>query len=470
MREFFSRGHLFGLLLLVHLGEMKAPPAALQLMHTVIEQMLDEENITHAQAAVLMHQFMKNDDPNGPFVEPSAYYTMLSRKVDDAGRQCIALERSRRSKKGAAAAAAAASTTNPTMPDIETFFKRFAHEHSWYKHCPMPREFGIALRPINGELVWVSYLIEDVLDRSNQRWPAITNEVMREAVRANTFLMNGLVYNQNHGFNHTVGIGGNEWFAWLESMYPEDAKLIKKHSKPLEKSAWQFNEWSFSLFDLPNEERNAVERQIRALKAKEYARVLADFKVKAEQIWKVYVTTIDNSKVAPEKSDKPAPLRTGYACIVCATSPAKRCGKCIKVAYCGVACQRADYQKHKNICETPSEQKARNTGMRDKANANSPLMKYLEAHPQRKQMIQATSRDSSFNKQEMIFMLLPDEVKIVTATREALKPYVPFDDAVDAMLRAHHETCHVACTGVVTGLKNGDWFQGAFDIREFKDA
>jgi len=46
----------------------------------------------------------------------------------------------------------------------------------------------------------------------------------------------------------------------------------------------------------------------------------------------------------------PRPLSDKLGCHVCFKLPAKKCGKCLDVAYCSKECQVSDWKEHKKSC------------------------------------------------------------------------------------------------------------------------
>lgn len=173
------------------------------------------------------------------------------------------------------------------MPSRTRFFRQFSSAHSWYKHIPLPREFGITVWVDAAGLArWGCFDLSDLLQEGGRLY--IKDERMRQAAVDNSLFINGLVYGEPSGFEHTVEIGGDPWFDWLEANYPDDVAWVKSISTRRDKPDFRGEHWTVGIkvFD------KSVKVRIAALKAKEYARLLAEFKAKAERVWAVYVETL----------------------------------------------------------------------------------------------------------------------------------------------------------------------------------
>jgi len=172
------------------------------------------------------------------------------------------------------------------MPHTSEDFRAFSTAHSWYKHLntgvrmaiiPMThlgrRDSGD--RPDDGKLHWYMYCAETVLS-------TVSNLTVRAIVQAHTIVINALVFGRAHGFNHTVSIGGDDWFAWLRGQphYAVEYNAIKAKSTWTE-DGWGGMAWSVDMY---NDDPIVVE-----LKRREYQRMLADFKAACRSIWKALV-------------------------------------------------------------------------------------------------------------------------------------------------------------------------------------
>lgn len=184
----------------------------------------------------------------------------------------------------------------PAMPSRTAFFKTFASAHSWYKHIAIPVEFGITVMTDlkTGLPNWQTTYLSRLLDPNRSfREDFIADECMCTAARKYAWMVNGLVYDDgDYGFCHTVATGGDAWFEWLQSMYPEDVELIKSCSTRTDKPDWRGEHWSFFEMDVPRAEQNVIKERIKALRAKEYQRLLSEFKTKALKVWEVHLTML----------------------------------------------------------------------------------------------------------------------------------------------------------------------------------
>lgn len=193
----------------------------------------------------------------------------------------------------------------PPMPSIIEYFKKFSTEHSWYKHIPIPQEFAIELYrdEKTGQLKWSSYFANQVLSKKEKDHQLMQDERVRATVKSNTWWANALVYDDDHGFNHTVSIGGDKWFAWIDTIYPDDAKWLRKCCKrspenpvdDVKEPVDIFNRgrrWQLSIWEMSEEDKKITKEYIRALKAKEYKRMFQEFQTKAEKIWQTYIETL----------------------------------------------------------------------------------------------------------------------------------------------------------------------------------
>jgi hypothetical protein len=167
----------------------------------------------------------------------------------------------------------------PAMPSRTLFFRRFSTEHSWHK-LGTPREFGITVEP--GPR-WVCHYVHNLTEEGGPLW--IEDARLRQAALDNSMTMNGLVYGADHGFNITVEVGGDRFFEWLETHYPEDAAWVKGLCTRDDSVHWPWRVES-SMFQEP------FKTKIAQLKAKEYARLLDEFKDKAARVWAVYLETL----------------------------------------------------------------------------------------------------------------------------------------------------------------------------------
>jgi len=172
-------------------------------------------------------------------------------------------------------------------PSCTAYFAKFANEHSWYK-LAMPTEFGVTLLAdrTTDQLTWFCHRLDVVLARTAH------DPVQQQIVRDNSFLVNGLVYRDQpcakyySTFYHTLSIGGDSWFEWLESMYPQEAGFIKQHSIRNDIPDCRGERWRLSWDAMESPETGLLlEAAIKTIKAKEYSRLLNEFKLKASKVW-----------------------------------------------------------------------------------------------------------------------------------------------------------------------------------------
>jgi hypothetical protein len=112
---------------------------------------------------------------------------------------------------------------------------------------------------------------------------------MQTAIRANTIMLNGLMYGYDGGFEHTVALGGDRWFEWLEALYPEEARWIREHSTRRDVADSLGRHWQFDAFFTADPKvRRRAYLIVDRLKAKEYVRLEKEFCVKAARIWQTF--------------------------------------------------------------------------------------------------------------------------------------------------------------------------------------
>ena len=63
------------------------------------------------------------------------------------------------------------------------------------------------------------------------------------------------------------------------------------------------------------------------------------------------------AKVKVKVNDTTPPEAAGARCIRCGKTPAKKCGACGKVYYCGRECQKLDWKSHKTVCKKAQEER-----------------------------------------------------------------------------------------------------------------
>jgi len=100
---------------------------------------------------------------------------------------------------------------------------------------------------------------------------------MRQAAADNSIMINALVYGARTGFHLTIETGGDRWFEWLEERYPDDVAWVKKICTRSDKPT---TAGSTGPLTAPSSTK-ASRRRIEELKAKEYERLLVEFKAKA---------------------------------------------------------------------------------------------------------------------------------------------------------------------------------------------
>jgi hypothetical protein len=111
---------------------------------------------------------------------------------------------------------------------------------------------------------------------------------MRQAAADNSIMINALVYGARTGFHLTIETGGDRWFEWLEERYPDDVAWVKQICTRSDKPDYRGEHWRINSAFF----NKGVMRRIEELKAKEYERLLVEFKTKAARVWAVFLQTL----------------------------------------------------------------------------------------------------------------------------------------------------------------------------------